>query len=113
MIGRRLPFERLDRAVVEQCRPLVRRPRLGLAQVDIHLRMRPALWLMGEYDRVMCGFTRAEQLIEQAGERRLLAEIRTLVNQQRLTEENLSLKRTLKQRYSFSEIIGKSEAMQK
>jgi DNA-binding NtrC family response regulator len=44
---------------------------------------------------------------------RLLAEIGTLVNQQRLTEENLSLKRTLKQRYSFSQVIGKSEAMQK
>jgi len=44
---------------------------------------------------------------------RLLAEIGTLVSQQRLTEENLALKRTLKQRYSFSQIIGKSEAMQK
>jgi DNA-binding NtrC family response regulator len=44
---------------------------------------------------------------------RLLAEIGTLVSQQRLAEENLALKRTLKQRYSFSQIIGKSEAMQK
>ena len=44
---------------------------------------------------------------------RLLAEIGTLVSQQRLTEENLALKRTLKQRYSFSQIVGKSDAMQK
>src|SRR5215467_772516 len=44
---------------------------------------------------------------------RLLAEISMLVRQQRLTEENRSLRQTLKQRYSFSEIIGKSEAMQK
>ena len=44
---------------------------------------------------------------------RLLAEISMLVRQQRLTEENRSLRQTLKQRYSFSEIIGKSDAMQK
>ncbi len=44
---------------------------------------------------------------------KLLAEIGALVSRQRLTEENLALKRTLKQRYSFSQIIGKSEAMQK
>jgi DNA-binding NtrC family response regulator len=44
---------------------------------------------------------------------RLVAEITTLIRQQRLAEENRELKRTLKQRYSFSEIIGKSEAMQK
>ncbi|MBI4464713.1 MAG: sigma-54-dependent Fis family transcriptional regulator, partial [Acidobacteria bacterium] len=31
--------------------------------------------------------------------------------EQRLAEENLQLKRTLKQRYSFSHIIGKSESM--
>ena len=44
---------------------------------------------------------------------RLLAEISMLVRQQRLTEENRSLRQTLKQRYSFSEIVGKSDAMQK
>ena len=44
---------------------------------------------------------------------RLVAEISTLIRQQRLTEENRELKRTLKQRYSFSEIVGKSEVMQK
>src|SRR3989304_5132964 len=44
---------------------------------------------------------------------RLVAEIATLVRQERLTEENLSLRQTLKQRYSFSQIIGKSDAMQK
>ncbi|MGH9783201.1 MAG: sigma-54-dependent transcriptional regulator, partial [Terriglobia bacterium] len=44
---------------------------------------------------------------------RLVAEITSLIRQQRLAEENRELKRTLKQRYSFSEIVGKSEAMQK
>ncbi|HWP84201.1 MAG TPA: sigma-54 dependent transcriptional regulator [Terriglobia bacterium] len=43
---------------------------------------------------------------------RLLAEIATLVRQQRLTEENIALRQTLKQRYSLSQIVGKSEAMQ-
>jgi DNA-binding NtrC family response regulator len=44
---------------------------------------------------------------------RLLAEISLLIRQQRLTEENRALRQTLKQRYSFSEIVGKSDAMQK
>ena len=44
---------------------------------------------------------------------RLLAEIATLVRQQRLAEENRALKQTLKERYSFSQIIGKSDAMRK
>src|ERR1051325_9633794 len=44
---------------------------------------------------------------------RLLAEISMLIRQQRLTEENRALRQTLKQRYSFSEIIGKSDAMHK
>ena len=44
---------------------------------------------------------------------KLLAEIATLVSRQRLVEENRELKRALKQRYNFSQIIGKSEPMQK
>ena len=44
---------------------------------------------------------------------KLLAELRSIVRQRRLTDENRELKRTLKQRYSFSEIIGKSEPMLK
>ena len=43
----------------------------------------------------------------------LLAEIRGLVRNKRLAEENRELKRTLKQRYNFSEIVGKSDAMLK
>ena len=43
----------------------------------------------------------------------LLAEIESLVRQQRLTVENRELKRTLKQRYSFSQIVGKSDPMLK
>ncbi|MBI1956384.1 MAG: sigma-54-dependent Fis family transcriptional regulator [Acidobacteria bacterium] len=44
---------------------------------------------------------------------KLLAEVSTLIREQRLSEENRELKRTLKQRYSFSQIVGKSEPMQK
>src|SRR3989337_1820684 len=44
---------------------------------------------------------------------RLLAEIATLCRQERLTEETVALRQTLKQRYSFSQIIGKSDAIQK
>ncbi|MBI3896616.1 MAG: sigma-54-dependent Fis family transcriptional regulator [Acidobacteria bacterium] len=44
---------------------------------------------------------------------KLLAEVSTLVREQRLAEENRELKRTLRQRYSFSQLIGKSEPMQK
>src|SRR5215471_16517040 len=42
---------------------------------------------------------------------KLLADVRTAVARRRAEEENEQLKRALKQRYSFSEIIGKSEAM--
>ena len=44
---------------------------------------------------------------------KLLAEIENIVKQQRLTEENRELKRTLKQRYNFSQIVGKSDPMLK
>ena len=44
---------------------------------------------------------------------KLLAEIESLVRQQQLTVENRELKRTLKQRYSFSQIVGKSDPMLK
>jgi DNA-binding NtrC family response regulator len=44
---------------------------------------------------------------------KLLADIRTAVALHRAEEENLQLKRTLKQRYNFSNIVGKSEIMLK
>jgi DNA-binding NtrC family response regulator len=44
---------------------------------------------------------------------RLLAEIGSLIRERRLAVENRELKRTLKQRYSFSQIVGKSEPMLK
>ena len=40
---------------------------------------------------------------------KLMADIRSAVARHRAEEENLQLKRTLKQRYSFPNIIGKSE----
>src|SRR6202789_855216 len=42
---------------------------------------------------------------------KLLADIRSAVARHKAEEENLQLKRTLKQRYNFSNIVGKSDAM--
>ncbi len=42
---------------------------------------------------------------------KLLADIRTAIARHQAEEENIQLKRALKQRYNFSNIIGKSEAM--
>jgi len=44
---------------------------------------------------------------------KLLIEIERMIAQSRLLQENVELKRALKQRYSFSNIIGKSERMLK
>jgi DNA-binding NtrC family response regulator len=44
---------------------------------------------------------------------KLLADIRSAVARHKAEEENLQLKRTLKQRYNFTNIVGKSEAMLK
>ena len=43
---------------------------------------------------------------------KLLADIRGAIGQHRAETENIQLKRALKQRYSFENIIGKSEPMQ-
>src|SRR5579872_2865812 len=42
---------------------------------------------------------------------KLLADIRSAVARRRAEEENLQLKRTLKQRYNFANIVGKSDTM--
>src|SRR5256886_3595099 len=42
---------------------------------------------------------------------KLLADVRTAVARHRAEEENIQLKRALKQRYNFENIIGKSEPM--
>jgi len=42
---------------------------------------------------------------------KLLADIRAVVARRRVEEENIQLKRALKQRYNFQNIVGKSEAM--
>lgn len=42
---------------------------------------------------------------------KLLADIRTAIARYKAEEENIQLKRALKQRYNFENIIGKSEAM--
>ncbi len=42
---------------------------------------------------------------------KLLADVRAVVGRKRAEEENIQLKRALKQRYNFENIVGKSEAM--
>ena len=44
---------------------------------------------------------------------KLLADVRAAVGRRRAEEENIQLKRALKQRYNFTNIVGKSEAMLK
>ena len=44
---------------------------------------------------------------------KLLADVRAAVARRRAEEENIQLKRALKQRYNFENIVGKSEAMLK
>jgi DNA-binding NtrC family response regulator len=44
---------------------------------------------------------------------KLLADVRAAVARHRAEEENIQLKRALKQRYNFEHIVGKSEAMLK
>ena len=44
---------------------------------------------------------------------KLLADVRAAVGRRRAEEENIQLKRALKQRYNFENIVGKSEAMLK
>ena len=54
----------------------------------------------------------AENFIQKPWDNeKLLADIRSAVARHRAEEENLQLKRTLKQRYSFSNIVGKSDCM--
>src|ERR1051326_5513718 len=42
---------------------------------------------------------------------KLLADVRAAVGRRRAEEENIQLKRALKQRYNFENIVGKSESM--
>jgi DNA-binding NtrC family response regulator len=44
---------------------------------------------------------------------KLLADVRAVVGRRRVEEENIQLKRALKQRYNFENIVGKSEPMLK
>jgi DNA-binding NtrC family response regulator len=56
----------------------------------------------------------AENFIQKPWDNeKLLADIRSAVARHRAEEENVQLKRTLKQRYNFSNIVGKSEIMLK
>ena len=54
----------------------------------------------------------AENFIQKPWDNeKLLADIRSAIARHRAEEENIQLKRTLKQRYNFANIVGKSELM--
>ncbi len=56
----------------------------------------------------------AENFIQKPWDNeKLLADIRSAVARHRAEEENLQLKRALKERYNFANIVGKSESMLK
>jgi DNA-binding NtrC family response regulator len=56
--------------------------------------------------------TGAENFVQKPWDNeKLLADIRSAVARHKVEEENLQLKRTMKQRYNFTNIVGKSEVM--
>ena len=55
----------------------------------------------------------ANFLQKQWDNEKLLADVRAVVARRRAEEENIQLKRALKQRYNFENIVGKSEVMLK
>jgi DNA-binding NtrC family response regulator len=58
--------------------------------------------------------TGAENFVQKPWDNeKLLADIRSAVARHRAEEENLQLKRTLKQRYNFTNIVGKSDIMRR
>jgi DNA-binding NtrC family response regulator len=67
----------------------------------------------GKVDNVVDAIrTGAQNFVQKPWDNeKLLADIRSAVARHKAEEENLQLKRTLKQRYNFTNIVGKSEAM--
>ncbi len=92
----------------------------GIQALEHILRMDPALPVL-----MITAYASVENAVAamRAGARnyltkpwdneKLLAEIRNTINTRRLETENVQLRRALKERYSFPNIIGKSERMLK
>ncbi len=87
-------------------------PRIKRLRPDLPVIMITAYGTVGNVvDALRAG---ADNFVQKPWDNeKLLADIRTAITKQRSQQEVVQLKRTLKQRYSFSNIIGKSDVMTK
>ena len=85
-------------------------PRITALQPNLPVIMITAFGTMGNVvDAIRAG---AENFVQKPWDNeKLLADIRTAIARHRAEEEVVQLKRTLKQRYNFENIVGKSEPM--
>jgi DNA-binding NtrC family response regulator len=90
----------------------------GLEILQLIRERQPALPVImitayGKVDNVVDAIrTGAQNFVQKPWDNeKLLADIRSAIGRYHAEEENIQLKRALKQRYSFSNIIGKSEVM--
>ena len=85
-------------------------PRIVEMHPQLPVIMITAFGTMGNVvDAIRAG---AENFVQKPWDNeKLLADIRTAIARHKAEEENVQLKRTLKQRYSFANIVGKSELM--
>jgi DNA-binding NtrC family response regulator len=85
-------------------------PRIVEMQPQLPVIMITAFGTMGNVvEAIRAG---AENFVQKPWDNeKLLADIRTAIARHKAEEENVQLKRTLKQRYNFANIVGKSEGM--
>src|SRR6202020_25289 len=85
-------------------------PRILVVQPGLPASMITAFDTVGSVvDAIRAG---AENFVQKPwNNEKLLADIRAAVGRHRAEEEVVQLKRTLKQRYNFENIVGKSEPM--
>jgi DNA-binding NtrC family response regulator len=85
-------------------------PRIKETQPNLPVIMITAFGTVGNVvDAIRAG---AENFVQKPWDNeKLLADIRTAIARHRAEEEIVQLKRTLKQRYNFENIVGKSEPM--
>jgi len=85
-------------------------PRIVEAHPQLPVIMITAFGTMGNVvDAIRAG---AENFVQKPWDNeKLLADIRTAIARHKAEEENVQLKRAMRQRYSFSNIVGKSESM--
>jgi DNA-binding NtrC family response regulator len=85
-------------------------PRITALQPNLPVIMITAYGTMGNVvDAIRAG---AENFVQKPWDNeKLLADIRTAIARHRAEEEIVQLKRTLKQRYNFENIVGKSDPM--